>query len=122
MLDHIPSPEDCTLRQRVETAIKLSRELDTHLRETLVPASQRVRRLAEGAPATSGRVGERAGDFQVAGDASEEPPGQRDVAVRHAVDSLLEADRFAAAKRAHLEDYCRSVREAVGRELTAGAG
>ncbi|NNJ24407.1 hypothetical protein [Alienimonas chondri] len=114
MLQHIPPPEKRTLRERVDTALKLSRELDEHLRQTLIPASRRVRELAQGKSAND-RGGDVTGTLRVAVD--DDSPQQQDRTVRHAVDALLEADRFAAAKRVRLHEYCRSIRLAVQGEL-----
>ncbi|MFH5804563.1 hypothetical protein [Alienimonas sp. DA493] len=118
MLEHIPPPDDRTLRERIDTALKLSRELDEHLRQTLIPASRRVRRAAEHEEAT-GRG--RTGTLKVDATEEEDTPHQRDRAVRHAVDALLEADRFAAAKRVRLDQYCRSIRQSLRDELAGGA-
>ncbi|QDT17107.1 hypothetical protein [Alienimonas californiensis] len=117
MLEHIPPPDDRTLRERVDTAMKLSRELDEHLRQTLIPASQRVRRAAEEDVSPAHRRGGGAGTLKVAAEEEEASPQQRDRAVRHAVDVLLEADRFASAKRVRLEQYCRSIRQTMREEL-----
>lgn len=117
MLNHIPPPNGRTLREQVDTAMKLSRELDEHLRQTLIPASKRVRRVSEEVDGDRGRTGDRTGTLKVAAEEGEAPPEQRDRSVRHAVDAVLEADHFAAAKRVRLEEYCRSIRAAVREEL-----
>jgi len=119
VLNHIPPPEGRTLRERVDTALKLSRELDEHLRQTLIPASKRVRSVANGDG--SDRRSDRTGTLKIAADEEEVSPEQRDRSVRHAVDAVLGADRFAAAKRVRLEEYCRSIRASVREELTGKA-
>lgn len=115
MLDHIPPPETRTLRERIDIAIKLSRELEEHLRGTLAPASRRVRRVAEGEDLAADR--DSPGAIRLAAEEAPSSPEQRDRAVRNAVDGLLTADRFAAAKRDRLNAYCGSIRDAVGEEL-----
>ena len=103
MLDHIPPPTDLTLRKRVETAIKLSRDLDDHLRQSLAPAANRLRRLVkEGAAADDGTP-------------------LRDRTVRHGVDAVLDADRFARGLRGRLEEYCDSIAADVAAEVRAAS-
>ena len=121
MLDHIPPPQGRTLRQQVETAIKLGRELDEHLRQTLAPAARRVRRAAEPPEATK-QAADRPGSVKpTAAPPPDADPAQQDRAVRHAVDGLLEADRFARGVRGRLEEYCASIDAAVAREVRAGS-
>ena len=103
MLDHIPPPTDLTLRKRVETAIKLSRDLEDHLRQSVAPAATRLRRLVkEGAAADDGTP-------------------HRDRTVRHGVDTVLEADRFARALRGRLSEYCDSIAADVAAEVAGPA-
>ncbi|MEM9701792.1 MAG: hypothetical protein AAF907_05055 [Planctomycetota bacterium] len=120
MLEHIPSPEGRTLREQVDTALKLSRELDEHVRQTLIPSLKRLREMVEDGEKKGERRRGRTGTLKVAVD-QETSPQQADRAVRHSVDALLEADRFAAAKRLRLEQYCQSIRQALSHELSGGA-
>ena len=101
MLDHIPPPENLTLRKRVETAIKMSRDLEDHLRQSVAPAAHRLRRL----------VKEKA--------TADDGTPLRDRTVRHGVDAVLEADVFARGLRGRLAEYCESIRADVDAELRA---
>ena len=121
MLEHIPPPAGRTLRQQVETALKLGRELDEHLRQTLSPAAVRLRRTAAPEAADEKRSDRPGSVKQTAAPAPPADPRQQDRAVRHAVDALLETERFAEEVRARLDEYCGSIRAAVARELKSGA-
>ena len=101
MLDHIRPPDDLTLRQRVETAIKMSRDLEDHLKQSVAPAAHRLRRL----------VRENA--------LADDDKPYRDRTVRHGVDAVLEADAFARGLRDRLTQYCESIRAAVAEEVRA---
>ena len=127
MLEHIPPPDGRTLRQQVETALRLSRELDEHLRQTLTADAARLRRLTDPEPPGSERAAARPGQIKPAGEpAGGEDPDQRDRAVRHGVDALLKSDRLAAALRDRLGEYCgidrrgRPSRAEGRRQMTPG--
>ena len=103
VLSHIPPPDDLTLRRRVETAIKLSRDLDDHLRQSVAPAANRLRRLVKD------------------GAAADDGTPHRDRTVRHGADAVLEADRFARALRGRLTQYCDSIAADVAAEVRAAS-
>lgn len=95
------SPESLTLREQLNAAERLNREIMDHLERAFVPQAHELRRVT-----------------RISG---EEDPGQQigDIALRSQVDTLLKGDAYTLEMLEKLQKFLTSIGREVGK-IVAG--